>query len=117
MQKVSQKWKDNQNELLAPESYVEISWTLTDPDAYEDASADDDGAIYISNTEQIVSEVDKEIIPYATLEQNLWVLDGSRVIIPTSNYGDCGYISDDICDKNGKFTTAPVVTINFTHTS
>ena len=116
MQKVSQKWKDNQNELLAPESYVEISWTLTDPDAYEDASADDDGAIYISNTEQIVSEVDKEIIPYATLEQNLWVLDGSRVIIPTSNYGDCGYISDDICDKNGKFTTAPVVTINFTHT-
>lgn len=113
MQTVSQEWKDNQNELLTSESFVEISLTLTDPDAYEDASAEDNGAIYISDTEQTVSEVDKDIIPYATLEQNLWVLDGSRVIIPLSNYGDCGYISESICNKNGIFENTPILTINF----
>ena len=113
MQTVSQEWKDKQKELLAPESFVEVSLTLTDPDAYENATAEDNGAIYISNTEQIVSEVDKEIVPYATLEQNLWVLDGSRVIIPLSDYGDCGYISESICNENGIFENLPIVTVNF----
>ena len=84
MQNVSQEWKDNQTELLTPESFVEISLTLTDPDAYEDATAEDNGHIYISNTEQTVSEVDKDIIPYATLEQNLWVLNDSRTIVAHS---------------------------------
>ena len=113
MQTVSQEWKDKQNELLVPESFVEVSLTLTDPDAYKDATAEDNGAIYISNTEQIVSEVDKEIIPYATLEQNLWVLNGSRVIVPSSNYGDCGYIGNTLCNKNCVFESLPIVTINF----
>ena len=113
MQTVTQNWKDNQNELLVSESFIEVSLTLTDPDAYEDATAEDNGAVHISNTNQIVSEVDKNIIPYATLEQNLWVLDGSRVITPTSNYGDCGYISDVICNSKGVFTTLPIVTIKF----
>ena len=91
MQTVSQAWKDNQTETLASESFVEVTLTLTDPNAYENASAeDDDNVISISNTSQIVSEVDKNIVPYATLERNLWVLDGSRKIIPESNFGDCG---------------------------
>lgn len=105
MQKVSQGWKDNQNELLTSESQVEILLTLTDPDAYKDASAEDNGAIYISDTEQTVSEVDKEIIPYATLEQNLWLLDGSRAIIPrgTNLLPDNAYLSS--CTRNGDIFT------------
>lgn len=82
MQSVSQAWKDNQNETIVSESFVEVGLTLTDPDAFADASAEDNGAIYISNTAQTVSEVDKDIVPYATLEQNVWVLDGKREIIP-----------------------------------
>jgi hypothetical protein len=117
MQNVSQEWKDNQTELLTPESFVEISLTLTDPDAYEDATAEDNGHIYISNTEQTVSEVDKDIIPYATLEQNLWMLNGSRKIIPTSNYGDCGYISNVLSGGNCIFVNKPTVTINFLSTN
>lgn len=114
MQKVSQKWKDEQTELLAPESYVEVVLTFADPDAYKDASADDGGDnITISNTEQIVSVVDKDIVPYATLERNLWVLDGSREIIPTSNRGDCGYISRTYSGITRKFSTHPIVTLTF----
>lgn len=85
MQNVSQAWKDNQNSLLVSESFVDITLTLTDPEAFEDASATDNGSLYLSNTEQTVSEVDKDIIPYSTLEQNLWVLDGSQVIIPSKD--------------------------------
>lgn len=113
MQKVSQDWKDNQNELLVSESFVEVTLTLTDPDAFEDATADDNGAIHISNTDQIVGEVDKDIVPYATLEKNLWVLDGSRETIPQSNYGDCGYIGNVLSDANGNFSTAPLLSIDF----
>ena len=113
MQTVSQAWKDNQNELLVSESVVDISLRLTDPDAYEDASASDNGHVSISNTAQTVSEVEKDIVPYATLEGNLWVLDGNRKIIPVGNYGDCGYISKEISSANGSFTTKPIFTINF----
>lgn len=113
MQKVSQKWKDNQNELLTSESFVEVSLKITDPDASKEASPEDNGAIYISNSQQTVNKVDKVIVPYATLERNMWVLNGSRKIIPTSNYGDCGYISESMCDSNGLFTTIPIFTIRF----
>lgn len=113
MQTVSQSWKDNQNELLVSEGFVEITLSLTDPDASADATAEDNGAIYISNTEQTVSEVDKNIIPYATLERNLWVLDGSREIIPQSDYGDCGYIGNTISSLTGNFSEKPIFTINF----
>lgn len=113
MQKVSQEWKDNQNELLTSESFVEIELTLTDPDAQEDASAEDNGAIYISNTEQVVNGVDKDIVPYATLERNMWLLDGSRRIIPLSDFGDCSYIGEELSNLVGGFTNNPVMTINF----
>ena len=113
MQTVSQKWKDTHESQLLPEGFVEITFSLTDPDAYADGSATDNGAVSFSKTAQIVSEVDKNVIPYATLEQNLWVLDGSKTVLPTSNYGDCGYIGNVLSDAQGAFTNAPVVTINF----
>ena len=113
MQTVSQAWKDNQTETLASESFVEVTLTLTDPDAYENASATDNGHISISNVSQIVSEVDKNIVPYATLERNLWVLDGSRKVIPASNYGDCGYISTAFSETSGVYSTIPIVSLEF----
>lgn len=113
MQTVSQEWKDTHESQLLPESFVEITFSLTDPDAYEDGSASDNGAVPFSKTSQIVNEVDKSIVPYATLEQNLWVLDGSKTVLPTSNYGDCGYIGNVLSNAMGVFSNAPVVTINF----
>ena len=114
MQKVSNAWKSNQAKTLVSESFVEISLGIADPDSLKDASATDNGAIYISNTPQVVSEVDKAVIPYSTLEQNLWVLDGSRKLIPIDKFGDCGYIGDTICDERGLFERTPTVTVGFT---
>ena len=115
MQNVSQTWKENQTKTLVNESFVEISLDIADPDALADASSEDNGAIYISNTSQVVSEVDKSIIPYFTLEQNLWILDGKRKAIPLSDFGDCGFIGDVLSGNDCAFSDeAPIVTVNFT---
>ena len=113
MQEVSQEWKDNQNNSLVSESYVEVVLKLADPDSLSDASATDNGALDISNTSQIVSEVAKEVSPYATLERNLWVLDGSREILPLSDYGDMGFIGKEMSGTDGVFTRQPLITIKF----
>lgn len=113
MQNVSQKWKDNQNNLLVSESDIEVSLKLTDPDAYEDASAVDNGHASYSDTNHIVSDGIKNIRPYATLEKNLWLLDGSREVLPASNYGETGFVDDGICLSNKTFTANPIITINF----
>lgn len=114
MQSVSQKWKDNQSNLLVGESDIEISLKLTDPDAYEDASATDNGHVNFSDTNHIVSDGTKNIRPYATLERNLWILDGSREILPASNFGETGFIDDSVGTASGTFTNNPIITINFT---
>lgn len=114
MQKVSQEWKDNQKELLTSESFVELSLKLTDPDAYEDATAEDNGSVYFSDdADYVVSEVDKKIDPHATLERNLWVLDGSRKVLPSNDYGENGYIGEAISNDNRTFSKNPLISINF----
>ena len=114
MQTVSENWKNAHKQTLLNESYVEVSLDIADPDALADASSQDNGAVYISDTSRVVSEVDKYITPYCTLEQNLWLLDGSRRAIPEETYGESGYVgdalSDDVCVFSNKM---PIITINF----
>ena len=83
MQTVSENWKNAHKQTLLNESFVEVSVDIADPDALADVSSRDDGAVdngavYISDTLKVVSEVDKNVVPYCTLEQNLWLLDGGR---------------------------------------
>ena len=113
MQKVSQEWKDNQNDTLVSESDIEISIKLTDPEAYEDASSEDNGHAYYSDTDYVVSDGQKTVHPYATLERNQWLLDGSREVVPDSDYGSVGFVGNGLCDINREFTTIPTVSINF----
>lgn len=113
MQSVSQDWKDNQNNQLVSESFVEIVLDMVDPEASTDASAVDNGSEIMSNTERIIKEVETEITPYATFEQNLWVLDGSKQIISSDNIKDCGYVGNVLSDANGVFSVTPVITIAF----
>lgn len=113
MQPVSAFWKANQKRTLVEESFVEVSYDIADPDALEDTTASDNGAIYIANTPQIVSEVEKNIIPYATLERNLCVLNGSFQDIPASSYGDTGFVSQSLSDEACIFDVIPIVEIAF----
>ncbi len=115
MQEVSQAWLDNQQQTIVGESYVEVSIDIADPDAIADASSEANGEEHISDSETLVDRFDKYVKPYATLEQNLWILDGSRQIIPQNNPYRDGYVGNVFCDADGYFTNAiPMITINFT---
>lgn len=114
MQTVSQNWKSVHTQAFLNQSYVEVSLDIADPDALADVSSQDNGAVYISDASTVVSEVDKNIVPYGTLEQNLWVLDGARKAIPTSDYGNNGYIGDTLSNDACVFTDKmPVITLKF----
>ena len=115
MQTVSEDWKNAHKRTLLGESYVEVSLDIADPDSLADATSQDNGAVYISDTSEIVNEVDKKIVPYCTLEQNLWLLDGGLKAIPESAYGESGYIGDVLSDDKCVFSSKiPTITINFT---
>ena len=114
MQTVSENWKNIHKQTLLNESFVEVSLDIADPDALADASSQDNGAVYISDTSEVVSEVDKNIVPYCTLEQNLWVLNGSLKAIPEEEHGESGYVGDALSDDQCVFSSkTPTLTINF----
>ena len=120
MQAVTNNWMNEHKKYLLNESYVEVSLDIADPDALADVRSydrgvEDNGAIYISNPSEVVSEVDKKFVPYCTLEQNIWVLDGGRKAIPEDNYGDSGYVGDALSDEVCVFSSkVPTLTLNFT---
>lgn len=114
MQTVSESWKNAHKQTLLNESYVEVSLDIADPDATADAISTDNGAVYISNTSEVTSEVNPQTKPYGTLEQNLWLLDGTRKSIPNDNYEDGGYVGDALSNEEGVFNTkVPIITIQF----
>ena len=91
---VSNAWKDIQKRSLLPESYIEIECGITDDEAQRVAQASGTNEATFSNVASVVkdkSDGDK----YATLELNLWALDGSHTIMPsTEPYSNAGYVSD-----------------------
>lgn len=114
MQAVSEKWKSAHKQTLLNESFVEVSISVADPDALANVTSADNGAAYISDTSMVVSEVNKSAVPYSTLEQNLWVLDGSRKAIPESDFGLNGFVSNVLSDDECMFSDKiPVITLKY----
>lgn len=113
MQNVSTAWKDAQAQSIVPESFIEIKYTVADPAAQADASATDNGHAHYSNVAQTIDTQDKTFIKYGTLEQDLFRMDGSFVLLPDSGYGDTGFVSSVLCGSDGVFASHPVITITF----
>jgi len=113
MQPTSQLWKDEHKKILVGESFVELFYGQFDPDSVLDATASDNGTVYFANTSQIAQEVEKNIVRYATLEQNLCLLNGSLHEIPLSNFGDTGYISQSLSNASGVFDVVPIIELTF----
>ena len=113
MQEVSENWKSAHRRSLLNEGFVEVSLNLADPEALADVSAQDNGAIYFSDSSRVVSGVALTAPQYCTLEQNMWVLDDSRKIV-TDDYAESGYIGDvlsnDLCAFAEKI---PTITLGF----
>ncbi len=114
MQTVSSEWKTAHKGLLVPESFVEVKMVVTDPAAFASAQATSNGEEAFSNVAEVVRDIEKDPQKYATLEKNIWILDGSVSLLPeASKRGKNGYIGTAICDENGVYSVKPTITISF----
>lgn len=114
MQTVSQAWKDAQLQYIVPESFVEVSLNVGDPESQADAQSASNGEEFYSDATELVRSTEKNPVKYATLESNQWLLDGTFIIMPdNAPYGDNGYIGDILSDENGLYSQTPTITISF----
>jgi len=114
MQNVSNDWKQAQKEMIVPEQFVQIEYSVTDPDVQSDGVASSDGEADYAVTEGITDITSKTPPKYATLEHNIWGLDGSLNVIPDSApYGDTGYVGNVLSTEDGTFADNPVISIEF----
>ena len=70
---------------------------------------------YTSNLQSLLEFSSLPQANIATFENNSWILDGSFVS-PSESYGGggdsyTGYISNDLTDDNGEYTTNPILTV------
>ena len=94
MIEVSEAWKDIQQRFLLPETFVEIDCTISEVGAEQGASATGTNETVFSDASITIDDTPKNA-KYATNELNMWALDGSRTILPSSApYGSSGYVSD-----------------------
>lgn len=117
MQTVSSQWKEQHNNTLLNETFVEVSLNISDPLALDGAEAQDNGAIYISDVSQIMEGGDDPPPPYCTLEQNLWCLDGNRKALGNGEVGSNSYIGAELSDDTCLFRRYPIVTIDLPQVS
>lgn len=113
MQNVSEAWKLNQTQNFVSEAFVEVNLTVADPNAMDDATTNANGEEYFSHAAYLTSVIAKNPQKYATLEHNIWSLDGTCVVLPNSGYGEQGYIGNTLCNSSGEFSITPTITISF----
>lgn len=115
MQKVSSKWDAAQSQRVITEpALVDISILVTDPAAMAAARSAANGEEAFSDATTLVDRGEKSPVRYATLEHNIWLLDGSFDILPAAApYGENGYIGNTLCGEDCVFAAPPTITISF----
>lgn len=109
---VSESWKELNREYLLPETFVEISVGIVDVDIPALLSVHGTSEAVFSNSAAVAGRIATSNTRYATLEHNLWVLDGSRNIMPSSGpYNTPGYASNGCTDISITLTTSEIRTV------
>lgn len=115
MQEVSQAWIAAHRQNFVPESFVEVTLTVGDPESQADGTPSSNGEVPFSDASSLSDGTDRTPLPYATLEPGIWKLDGTMLLVPDEGpYENQGFISDTLCNANGVFeSTIPTITISF----
>lgn len=67
-----------------------------------------------SQLQQTHDRVEMSAAPFATLEHNIWVLDGSMSVYPADLAGlQTGYISEDFSNDSGIYSDGPDISFSF----
>lgn len=112
MERVSQAWKDAHKDELLPESYVEITYKVSESGVNDSYIVSDNGHMPWSDTSHLDNA--DMLTKYATLEQNIWALDGSFVI-PNAPYSDGKFVSSGLSGEDGVFELHPEIILSWDH--
>lgn len=98
----SNAWKKQHEKILLPETFLEISCGLGDVGIHDLLTASGNSEATFSNTSGIIDDGSKTPTPrYATMEHNLWLLDSSRGILPSSGGNETpGYVNEYVEDAS-----------------
>lgn len=109
---VSDEWKQAHNQRLLPETFIEISYSVTEPGLQQEA-------LGVANMEESYSKatsltstrtVNRE--KYSALEWNFWGLDGSFSYFDGTPENP-GYVTNVLSGEDGSFTALPTIAISF----
>lgn len=90
----SEAWVAAHNQILLPETFVEVSYGAADEEAQSTAVPSGSEEAVFSNTANIVDKAARSHM-YATLERNLWSLNGTRSVFDTTGEPDnIGFVSE-----------------------
>lgn len=112
MKQVSNAYKSSMKSMLRNRSYVKIAFFNVDTSAATDGNWVSNGAQSYSEFDTVDYNYDYQV-SYAALELNRWALDGNTVIVPASGTMYDGFVSSIMSNADGGFTTAAVVTREF----
>lgn len=95
----SDAWREAYTKAIVPETFVEIKCNIADAETRDLASVTSNDEAVFSIPDYIVRNVTiPEGVRYATLEENLWVLDGSMILVDetATEYAAPGYVSESL---------------------
>lgn len=106
----SQAWLDKFDGTLVPETFVRITYSMTEPGLQDDALPSTNGEVPFSTTRSVTNtNKNNTLAKYATGELNLTVLDGLSAIPDLSSVQDAGYISSALVSES----VYPTITFSF----
>ena len=110
---VSDAWKEAQKGTLLPETFVEVTYTISEPGLQERATASGNYPESFSNAAQIVGIEDKDGEAYATLDYGAWGLNGGYSYFSGSPINP-GYVDTNYSTEDGSVSVTPYPTITIT---
>lgn len=97
------------NVTTRAEGYIDIMMYTQDAKV-EIANITSNDICTYSNIEKLKNIKDYTNTTFATLEENMWLLNG-RFVNPTPGVKYNGYVSNSISNENGEFATNPTISI------
>lgn len=107
---VSNGWVNAHKETILPETFLEITYSATEPGVQRLASSSATHESSFSDAAVLASYLEKNPEKYATLEHGAWGLDGSFGYRDGSAE-DVGYVSDSLVDGDAAYNGTPTITI------